>query len=267
MRACASGSARAASGCCSISSRITPAWINDECRRTPSTTSEAPTKEAFEWFQTAETRYQRAISFDPDYATAHHRYGLFLSILGRFDEGLAELERARQLDPTSLVINSDLGLAHFFARRYERCIEQLQKTVELHPNAWRPRSNLSACYTKAGMFDEAIAEAHKTLELMAGGGRGARVFLGFSHAAAGRILEARAKLREMATHPRRFGQPFAAAAAYAALGDKQVALELLEIGYKQRAHMPRIAVDPALDSLRSEPRFQELMTRVGLRRH
>ena len=115
----------------------------------------------------------------------------------------------------------------------------------------------------AGMFDEAIAEAHKTVELMAGGGRGATVLLGFSYAAAGRISEARAELNETATQPRRFRQPFTAAAAYAALGEKARGHELLETAYEQRAYMPRIGVDPALDILRPDPRFQELMRRVG----
>ena len=224
-------------------------------------------KEAFEWdFAGAEGEYRRAIDLDRDYATARQRYGMFLSIMGRFEEGLAELERARQLDPTSLIINADLGLANYFARRYDRCIEHLRNTIEMHPSSFRPHINLVGCYVQKGMFNDAIAEAQKALGLMVRAGRGARSILSYSYAAAGREREARAILEEWAAQPRRFAQPFSPAAAYAALGDSDNALELLELGYEQRAYMPRLAVDPALDSLRSDPHFQDLVRRVGLLR-
>jgi tetratricopeptide (TPR) repeat protein len=228
-------------------------------------TSLAFVKEAFEWdFAGARIEYRRAIDLDPDYAPARQRFGMFLSMMGRFDEGLAELELARRLDPTSLIINSDVGLVNYFARRYDRCIEHLRNTVELHPSSFRPHINLVGCYVQKGMFDDAIAESEKALSLMVRGGPGARSILGYSYAAAGRERDARAILEEWSARPRRFAQPFSPAAAYAALGDKGKALELLEAGYEQRAYMPRLGVDPALDSLRSDRRFQDLVRRVGL---
>ena len=228
-------------------------------------TSLAFVKEAFEWdFAGAQIEYRRAIDMDPDYATARQRYGMFLAMMGRFDEGLAELMRARQLDPTSLIINADIGLANYFARRYDRCIEHLRSTVELHPGSFRPHINLVGCYVEKGMFDDGIAEAERALGLMVRAGPGTRSILSYGYAAAGRKREARAILEEWSAQPRRFSQPFAPAAAYAAVGEKERALELLEVGYEQRAYMPRLRVDPALDTLRSDPRFQDLMRRVGL---
>ena len=220
-------------------------------------------KEAFDWdFARAEAEYRRAITLDPDYATARHRYGMFLMMMSRSEEGLAELERARQLDPTSLIINADVGLANYFARRYDQCIKHLRNTVEMHPTSFRPHINLVGCYVQSGLIDDGIAEAQKALALMIRGGPGASAVLSYSYAAAGRHRDARAILNQWAAQPRRFAQPFSAAAAYAALGERDKAMELLEAGYEQRAYMLRIGVDPALDSLRSDPRFQDLVRRV-----
>ena len=227
-------------------------------------TSLAFVREAFEWnFPEAESGYRRAVSLDPEYGTAHQRYGVFLVMMRRFDEGLAELERARQLDPTSLVINADIGLAYYFARRYDRCIEHLKKTAEMHPTSFRPPLNLVGCYVQKGMFDDAMAEAQKAFGLMVRTGPRTRAVLGYIHAAAGRKGEARAILQEWSTQSQQFAQPFSPAAAYAALGEKDKALELLALGYEQRAYMPRLGVDPALDNLRSDVRFRDLLKRIG----
>lgn len=224
-------------------------------------TSLARVKEAFEWdWAGAESGYRRALELNPGYTPAHHRLGLFLSMRGRFDEALTELEQARQLDPMSLVINADIGLAHYFARRYDQSVDQLLKTIEMDPNFAPARYYLAEVYVEKRMFDEAIAEAQKASELT--GGRSGAV-LSYSYAAAGRKEEAREVLKEVTTRAWVF-QTIALAATYAELGDTDEAFARLEKGYEQRAFaMRRLGVDPSVDDLRRDPRSQDLMRRMG----
>jgi tetratricopeptide (TPR) repeat protein len=225
-------------------------------------TSLARVKEMFEWdFTGAESEYRRALDLNPNYASAHHRLGLFLSMMGRFDEGLEQLEQARQLDPMSLTINADIGLAHYFARRYDQSVDQLLKTIEMDQSFPPARYYLAEVYVQKRMFDKAIAEARKASELTGGG---SWTVLSYSYAAAGRKEEAREVLKDL-TAGRWSFQPIALAATYAELGDTDEAFARLEKSYEQRAFlMHRLRVDPKVDDLRPDPRFQDLMRRIGL---
>ena len=229
-------------------------------------------KERWEWdFAAAEREYIRAIELNPDYATAHHRYGVFLGTMGRFDESIAALERARQLDPLSLIIATDLSLPYFWSRRHERAIEVLRKALEIDPNFARAHAHLAQNYRVLGRYEEAIAEQQKAFELSGGqfredGTKRVNGTLAVIYAAAGRKSEAQKILDEM-TEAEKHGDylySFGRAVIYAELGDKERAFAWLEKAFAERfSGMTELKVAPTFDSLRDDPRFQDLLRRVG----
>ena len=105
---------------------------------------------------------KRAIELSPSYATAHQWYGEFLTVMGRFDEGLKEIRRAQELDPLSLIINAVEGCFFYFARDYDKGIDQCKKTLEMDPNFLPAHSYLWLNYVGKGMYEEALREAQKT---------------------------------------------------------------------------------------------------------
>ena len=227
-------------------------------------TSLAFVKEAFDWdWAAAEREYRRALELDPNYASAHHRYGVFLCMMARCDEGLLHLEQARQLDPTSMIINADAGLGYYIARRYDDAIGQLRKAQELDPTSVRPRFYLVDCLALSGMFTAAIEEARRASELT--GGRAASA-LAFSYAAAGKPAEALEILRRFEAEAQKaYVSPLAPAAAYTALGDYDAAFRWLEEGIDRRAYVTvRVLTDPRFDALRSQSRYGHLLRRLGL---
>jgi len=229
-------------------------------------------KERWEWdFATAQSEYMRAIELNPDYATAHHRYGVFLGTMGRFDESIAALERARQLDPLSLIIATDLSLPYFWARRHERAIEVLRKALEIDANFARAHAHLAQNYRVLGRYEEAIAEQQKAFELSGGqfredGTKRVNGTLAVIYAAAGRKSEAQKILDEM-TEAEKHGDylySFGRAVIYAELGDKERAFAWLEKAFAERfSGMTELKVAPTFDSLHDDPRFQDLLRRVG----
>ncbi len=230
-------------------------------------------KERWEWdFVAAEREYERAIELNPDYATAHHRYGVFLGEMGRFDEAKVALERARALDPLSLIIATDSSLPYFWSRDHERAVEFLQKAFEMDANFARAHMHLSKNYSFLGRYDDAIAEQQKAFELftkqLSGEDADKRVNgpLGVIYATAGR-KEVQKILAEMDEEEKRgtYVFSFGRAAIYAELGEKEKAFVWLEKAYAERfGGMMELKVAPAFDKIRDDPRFVDLMRRVGL---
>jgi len=226
-------------------------------------TSLGQIKEMFEWdFAGAEREYRRALELNPDYPTGHQRYGVFLGQQGRFDAAIAELKRAQQLDPLSLIINSDLGLVYYTARQYDRAVEQLRETIKMDPAFNRAHFYLAECYAAQGLFEEALAEAQKYWELS---GLKGRAQLGYFYAVAGKRDEAQKILAEMQeTAKQQYVPPGIFALIYAGLNDKDKAFMWLEKAYEQRGPgMIGLKTQPRGDSLRSDPRFESLLKRVG----
>lgn len=117
----------------------------------------AYTNMLFDWdWSAAEMEFKRAIELNPNYATAHERYGLYLSIMGRFDEGITETEQARDLDPLSPIINALVGISYYFARRYEESIAKHQKTLELDPNFLLANAYIVLAYVANGMCESVV---------------------------------------------------------------------------------------------------------------
>ncbi|HAF13004.1 MAG TPA: hypothetical protein DCK99_04735, partial [Blastocatellia bacterium] len=180
-------------------------------------------------------------------------------------EAIAERKLAQELEPLSLIMNFELGLGFYNARDYDQAIEQFQKTLELDQNFPPAHALLPAVYEQKGMYAEAIAGYKKSLTLKSEWA-GPMAGLGHVYAVSGNKSEARRVLDEL---KRVSGQEYVPATSialiYAGLGEKDQAFAWLDKGYEQRAfQLQGIKVEPRWDSLRSDPRFQDLMRRVGL---
>ena len=220
--------------------------------------------DGFDWdFPAAEKEFQRAIELNPGYATAHHWYAWHLSLLGRFDDAIVEMEKAENLDPLSLIINADLAELLLLARSYDESIRQSRKTIEMDPNFALAHNQLGQGYLQKQMRDEAITELQKAVQLSAGSPT-CLANLARAYAASGKKSEA-AKL--LANLKKRSSPGYSHASeiavVYAALGDKNQAMTWLEKGYEERFN-PGVLLRPGFDPLRSDPRFQELVRRIGL---
>ena len=216
----------------------------------------------YDW-QTAEKEYRRAIQLDPQYATAHQWYAECLSFQGRFPEALEESERARQLDPLSLIIATDHAAILYFARQYDRAIEQFRAVHAMEPNFARAHMVIYA-YVEKGMFPEALAETDSWRHSDGSPGSELEAYV------YGRWGKRQQAERALAQWKRRsLVQPVAASLlvveAYVATGRKEEALALIEKSYREHSNLvTTLKVEPALDPLRGDPRFQELLRRTGL---
>ncbi len=221
--------------------------------------------ENYDWdWTTAEKEFRRAIELNPDYATAHQWYAELLMWRGQFDEALRESEAARKLDPLSLIIATDQGALFYFSRQYDRSIEQLQGVLEMDPNFPRARMVVDA-YVQEGRYADALAGLD-AWQRAAGLGPWQSTFLVYVYGRSGQKQRARAELKKLEAENR--NQPIdSASMAFANLGvgNKDAALDWLEKAYAQRSNgLTSLKVEPAYDPLRAEPRFQELLQRVGL---
>jgi len=229
-------------------------------------TSLAFIKHRFDWdFPGAEKEFKRAIELNPRYATAHEWYALYLATMGRTQEAIAEARLAQQVDPLSLVMNSALGRVYHFARQYDKAIEQLRKTIDLDPNFASAHFDIAWSYLQKGMNAEAIAEFQKGLAIT---GRNPTRLAAFAaiQARAGNTGEAMKILNELKKlSDRSYVPAFTMAMAYTGLGDKDQAFAWLEKVYEERGGgILFVTVDSSFDPLRSDPRFADLLRRLGL---
>ena len=215
-------------------------------------------------FEGSTREFERAIALNPNYATAHHWYGSGPPLsLGEFDRAIAELKRAQQLDPLSLIINADLGSGFVTARRYDDAIAQLRKTIEMDPHFYYAHWNLGEALELKGQLREAFAEYKKAAEL--NDDPLVLSLVAQAEAKLGQRDDARKmleQLEQLAT--RRYVGNYAFALVHIALGEKEKAIEDLDHAYRDRVG-PDIAllkVDPMLDPLRGDPRFEALVQKV-----
>ena len=224
----------------------------------------AGVKGEYEWdWSGAEKEFMRALELNPNYATGHQWYAAHLTLMGRPDEGVAEIKKAQELDPLSLRINVDVGRALYFAREYDQAIEQYWKTLELGPNFPSAHSLLGLAYLEKGLYEQAIAELQKGIALAGGG---LSVWLGYAYAVAGMRREALEMLDKWNERwqLRRAGAP-TIALIYAGLGEQDRALAWLEKAAAERdPGLGGLKAYPYWDSLRDDPRFPDLLRRVGL---
>ena len=205
----------------------------------------------------AEAEYRRAIELNPGYATGHHWYSEYLAMTGRESEALMEIQIAQALDPLSPVINTTLGEHLYYARRYDEALAQLRKTLEISPNFGAAHFVLGLVLEQKGLLDEAISELQKSRATTAID-RAADASLGHSYALAGRASEARKILRRMLAS--KDSEPYEIAMVYQGLGEKLRVFDWLERIEDRGGELNMmLRLDPRLDSLRSEPRFQNLL--------
>jgi tetratricopeptide (TPR) repeat protein len=219
-------------------------------------------------WEEARKEFLRGIELNPNYAQGHDWYSNFyLTPTGQYDKAIAESEHARRLDPLSININLNLGKSLWLAGKHDRAIEQMHRTLEIDPNFSLGHSILGQIYVSKGLFEDAIEELQKAVkyskrELVTA----YLASLGYIYAASGRQREARKAVDSLLQLSRKQYVPAdSIAEVYAGLGDKARALEWLEKAYAERSRIFfLLKVDHRWDSLREEPKFQDLVRRMGL---
>jgi TolB-like protein/Tfp pilus assembly protein PilF len=213
----------------------------------------------------ADREFKRAIELDPNYSVAHHWYAIYLSVLGRQTDALSEIRRAYELDPLSLSINSWLGRILDLAGRPDEALEHLKKTLELDPNFPLAHLRLGFVYEEKGLYDEAIAEFKQVVKIT--GGRSIGIAsLARGYAVAGKRKEAQETLAELLQMSKqRYVSPASIAMVYIALGDRDQAFAWLEKANDIRdLNVVRLKHDPRYQSLQSDPRYADLVRRMGI---
>jgi TolB-like protein/Tfp pilus assembly protein PilF/predicted Ser/Thr protein kinase len=213
----------------------------------------------------AEMEYRRAAELNPNDAEAHRMYSVFLSAMGRADDALVEMRIAQNLDPVSLFTSSSAGWTFYFARQFDRAVDQCQKTLELEPNDVGAHSCLGYSYIAEKQYAKAVTECKKAADLSSNDALRMKG-LGLAYGLAGQKDEARRLLVALQAKAKlQYVPPYFLATVYAGLSEKDQAFALLEKGYNERdAYLTWLKVEPALDSLRPDPRFQQLLQRIGL---
>jgi TolB-like protein/Tfp pilus assembly protein PilF len=208
----------------------------------------------------AEREYQRAIELNPNYAMTYHYYRNLLGSQKKYEEALAMQRRALEIEPFSLIINREYGMIYFIMRRYDEAIAQLKKTVELDATYPSVHYNFSLAYWMKGNYAEAVEEQAKYQELNGEPQKAALLRESFAKGGWQGFL------RTITDESQQFDLSWDNLTTYyAALGEKDKAFELLNKRFENRKIRPGALVDPRLDPLRDDPRFDELVKRVGLR--
>jgi eukaryotic-like serine/threonine-protein kinase len=220
----------------------------------------------YEWdWPTAEREYKRAIELNPSYANGHHMYAFYLMTMGKVDEAIEEIKRAQELDPLSVMISGAMGMPFYYTRQYDRAIKEISKTIELDPNFLLARESLGACYEMTGRFDEAVEEYLKAIVLW-GGTPEIIAALRQAYRQSGmrgfwqKRLDIALEQSKESYFPAYFIAEF-----YANLDEKDKVFEWLERAYEERAgFLVHLKSEPAFDNIRDDPRFADLLKRIGL---
>ena len=209
--------------------------------------------------------FERAIVLNPAYPLAHSYYSLYLGALGRAEEGLTEAKRALDLDPVSPAINHYVVVQLYLARRFDEAIEQCRKTLELDPSFTPVRGTLAEVYSAKGMYREALAE-YEEYSALSGGSPRSTAFVGYAHARLGQRSQAFRVLEQLrAASKQKYVPALSFAIVYVGLGEKEQAFLWLEKAYDERTNsLAYLKVQATWDPLRSDPRFADLVRRIGL---
>jgi len=224
----------------------------------------AKNKFHYDWdWAMADREFKKAIDLNPNYAEAHSLYAFYLADMGQFPEAIAEAKRALELDPLSLFTIMGLGFVYSQARRYDRALDQGRKLLEMDPNFFGSHWLIGVGYYGKGMVDEAIAACQKAVTL--GGGPLVAAFLGFLYGVSGRRDEAMKVVEQMREMRKQTYIPSPSIAMiYAGLGERDLAFEWLEMAYQEHnATMTSLKVSNTFDNLRTDPRFADLLNRIG----
>ena len=238
--------------------------IDDSLAEAHSSLAKVEDNYVWDW-SAAEREYERAIELNPNYATARQWYAEHLAAMGRHAEGIIEINKALEVDPLSLSISNAVARQFYFARQFDEAIEQCRRTLEMDPHFLPAHYRLGGIYLQRRMYNEAISEYQTTLEL-SGDEPVMIAGLAYAYAVAGKRVQAQKALN----HLRKLSKkqhigPTLLVQIYIGLGETDQAFKCLEEIYAGRYPlMLYLKVDPAFDSVRSDPRFADLLRRVGL---
>ena len=221
----------------------------------------------YEWdWPAAEREFQRALALNPNDSTVHHRYSRYLSGLGRIDDALGEIRKAQELDPLSPLIRANIGVIYFFGRKYDLAIAHLSKVLEEHPDFSTAHWGMGLAYEQKGMLQEAVAEMENADLLNKHGSTNTIASLGHAYATAGKRSKAQHILLELDTRSKQ--EPVSSyqfALVQAGLGDKDRVFAALEKALRERSTLlTYLKMDPRFDSVRSDPRYADVLRRIGL---
>lgn len=218
----------------------------------------------FNWLE-SEREYRKSIELNPNYATAHHWYALLLSLKEEHEKAIEEINRAQELDPLSIIINTNVGWVYYFARQYEKAIEQFNKTLDMDPNFAVTHLRLGRAHLQIGSFEKGIEEIQKAVSLSPESTE-ILAALGHAYAVSGKDDEARYIIEELNTlEQNKYVSSYDKALIYIELGDRDQAFEYLDKAFQEKAsYVTYIKIDPKVDSLRSEPRFDEILRKMNL---
>jgi tetratricopeptide (TPR) repeat protein len=237
----------------------------DESLAEPHATLGNVNRQLWQWAE-AEKEFKRAIELNPNYATAYHWYSITLVYLGRKDESLALMQRAREIDPLSSIITSAFSWVQLSRGNHQASIDTSLKLIELDPNFGVAYHNLGLSYLATGRNAEAIAAFEKAAQLTdrysvhLGS-------LGYAYAVTGKRTDAPLiVIKELEDkYAQKEANGVSIAGVYAGLGDKNKAFEWMEKDFKNGdGQLPDITVSIPLESLRDDPRFKDLLKRMGL---
>jgi adenylate cyclase len=223
----------------------------------------------YDWnWSAAEKAFKRSIELKPDYATAHEWYAIhYLIGTGRLEEAIQEMKKALELEPASLIMNTFMGATLYYAGRYDEAIDQCRRTIEMDPNFAVAHWHLGLAYEQQQNFDAAIEEFKKATSL-SGGSPLMKAALGRAYAESQKKLEAEKILGELnELSKQEYVSSYEIATICVALGDNEQGFQLLEKAYAEHSfHLVRLKRSPHFKPIRSDPRFQDLVHRVGLSR-
>ena len=220
----------------------------------------------YDWDWTGSTKeFETSLKLNPGYATAHHWYAVVQAMFGNFDRAVKLMHKARELDPFSPVINWTLGYIYYYARQHDKAIEQFQYTLMIDSSFFRANIDIAMACVQKGMFQEAVSEMEKVIK-----GRSLTPWMlsssGYVLGRAGRTEDAERVIQELLDSKRRpFVSNYGLSMVYLGLGNHEEALNWLERAHEEREDaLTSIKVNPRLDPLRNQPRFQALIERMAL---
>jgi serine/threonine-protein kinase len=220
----------------------------------------------YDWnWKDAHENFKKAVELSPGYPTAHHWYAEYLTVVGLIDEAIVEAKRALEFDPFSLIINVLLGWAFHYSYQYDHAIEQYLKTLEMDPNFAPAHFFLGMTYVQKAMFEEAFEEFQKA-KVLFGDSTLTNAALWHAYARRGKTDEVQKVLDELAKISQQIYVPlYYVAAVYADVGDKERAFHWLGKCFEEREMwLAFLKVDPIWSDLRTDPRFNELLKKIGL---
>jgi TolB-like protein/Flp pilus assembly protein TadD len=221
----------------------------------------------YNWnWSAAEKEFKRSIELKPDYATAHQWYAIhYLTAVGRLEEAVQEMKKALELEPASLVMNTFMGATLCYAGRYDEAIDQCRMTIQMDPNFAVAHWHLGLAYEQKQVLDAATEEFKKAISL-SGGSPLMKAALGRAYAKSQKKHEANEILNELnELAKRQYVSAYEVAKICVALGNNEQAFQLLAKAYSEHSfHLPNLNVCPQLKPVRSDPRFQDLVQRIGL---